>query len=173
MPIAPPIPDLFRAAAAPAAPVPIVIPEPIAPPKSGVELRQAPRYRRQSRAQLILWPAGPRVSPIDVEVVDFSATGLGIAHDDPLLIGQMYIVREPWLTSGSSCLYTIVRSDRRPDGRFSIGLHVSNTLVDDLELAEEPLRGPSRLFQFLYFLFALIGTVTVTSMAMIRWLTHH
>ncbi|HYO09353.1 MAG TPA: hypothetical protein VER17_10310 [Tepidisphaeraceae bacterium] len=138
----------------------------------GAEKRRAPRFRRNSDAQLLLWPAGPRTLPIDVKVSDYSSTGLGVVHDETLLIGQVYVVREPFVTDGTSCMYTVARSDRRPDGRFSIGLHKCNTLEDDLEPKEDHVTPPSRWVQVLFLLFSLVGAVTVVTVAILQRSPH-
>ena len=123
----------------------------IAPPPThdyveptGAERRRAPRFPHRSTAQLFMLPAGRLSTPIDVSVVDYSEGGIGLICVDNLLVGQTYIVREPFLTQGSSSMYTVVRSDNRGDGTFSIGLLRVNTLKDEFDQPEEgPAKRPS------------------------------
>jgi hypothetical protein len=141
-----------------------------ASPPRGIEKRQATRVPRHSRAQLIFWPANSRIAPIEVEVVDYSTTGIGLLHTEGFPPGQKFIVREPFVTGGSTCIYTVVRSDPRKDGMYSIGLHIGNTMIDDLEKPEEPVKPIARTWQFLYFLFALVGTLAILSAVLLRHL---
>ena len=156
-------------AAKPAAPSDAAAPA-VARPPGSIENRQAPRIRRKSRAQLLLFPSGRHPHPIDVTVVDYSATGIGIVHSEGLLVGQKFIVREPHVTEGNTCLFTVVRSDRRPDGTYSIGLHIGNSLTDELEpmVAIPPAPGLSRWDKLLFLLFALLGATTVVLWAILQ-----
>ncbi len=70
---------------------------------------------------------------MNVTVEDYSATGIGVTHAEPLPLGQMYIVIEPYVTRGGSTIYTVVRCDQKLDGTYSIGMHVSSTFRDPME----------------------------------------
>ncbi len=132
------------------------------------EKRLAARIPHRAPAQLLLWPAGPRTAPIDVQVVDYSRTGVGIIHSEGLLVGQTFVVREPQVTKGSSrFLYKVVRCDRRPDSRFSIGLQVVEN-GDFIEPSEPPAPKISYWVQWAYFLYAAIGVAIVLILSM-RW----
>jgi hypothetical protein len=111
----------------------------------GAERRRAPRFPHRSTARLFMLPAGRLSKPIDVTVVDYSEGGIGLVSVDNLLVGQMYVVREPFLTKHSSSLYTVVRSDARGDGTYSVGLLLSNTLEDKYELPEADWAEPAIL----------------------------
>jgi len=145
----------------------------VLPPPGGVEKRRAPRFQHVSRAQLIFWPSTRRIAPIDVQVVDYSSTGVGIVHDEALLLGQTYVLREPLVTEGHTCMYTVARCDRRADGRFSIGLHICNTLEDALEPREEHVPPPGQWMRFFFFLGALAGAIMIVSYALFRYLYRH
>ena len=140
----------------------------------GIDHRRAPRIRRKSRAQLLLYPSGRHPHPIDVTIVDFSATGIGIVHNEGLLIGQKFIVREPHVTQGNTCLFTVVRSEKRPDGTYSIGLHVGNSLADELEPMVQiaPAPGLSRWDKLLFLLFSLLGATTIVLWAILQNRAH-
>jgi hypothetical protein len=141
---------------------------PQAQPPSGVEKRRALRIPHRVSGQLLLWPSGPRTTPINVQVVDYSRTGVGIIHSQGLLVGLKFVVCEDEVTSGSNtCIYKVVRCDRRPDGRFSIGLQV----VENDGFVEPTESDPPKVSywaQWAYFLFAAIGVAIVLVVAM-RW----
>jgi hypothetical protein len=108
-------------------------PEIAASEPTGAERRRAPRIERQSTARLFILPSGRLSRPIDATVVDYSEGGVGLVCETNLLVGQRYIIREPFLTRKASSLYTVVRSDNRGDGTYGIGLRLDGTLVDALE----------------------------------------
>src|SRR5262245_33950588 len=87
--------------------------------------RRAPRIRRDSKAQLLFWPATTRTAPIDVQLVDYSSTGVGVLNHEAIIIGQKFVLREPFVTHGSTCLYTVARCSKRDDGYYIIGLHAT------------------------------------------------
>ena len=135
----------------------------------GYEPRNTPRFARDSRAQLLIHPAGRHSHPIDVTVIDYSKTGIGVLHSEGLLLGQTFIVREPFVTHNGTCIYTVVRSERRPDGMFSIGLHVQNTFADELEQYASPPPPPlSRRAKQWYLTYAIIGGLTIVSLAVLK-----
>jgi len=143
------------------------------PPKKGAseaETRCAPRTLRRSRAQLILYPPARHPHAFEVSIVDYSATGIGIVHSEGLLVGQTYVVREPYVTRDKTCLFTVVRSERRPDGQWSIGLHVGNTLKDELApiVADAPAPGIDLWTKLLFLTFAIAGAITVVLVAVLR-----
>ena len=132
--------------------------------------RAAPRNARSSSAQLLQYPAGRHTAPIDVQVTDYSSTGIGVIHTEGLIIGRKFVVREPHVTNGNTCLFTVVRSDPRPDGTFSIGLHVGNCLADEhdplLELPRAP--GISWSSKILFVFFALVGLALIAAGVMLK-----
>jgi hypothetical protein len=146
-------------------------PSPPPPPtlrEVGVEVRTAVRIPHRAPAQLMLWPAGPRTAPIDVQVVDYSRVGVGIVTGEIILVGQKYVLRESEVTRGTNtCLYQVVRCDRRPDGRYSVGLRICEDQMD-LEPREEPPRRLSLRMQWAYFIFALLGATAVLATALIK-----
>ena len=97
--------------------------------RKGAERRRAPRVRLDSEAELVVCPASSRTAPLKVQVRDVSATGVGILHDEPLPLGQKYVVREPTISRLASILFTVVRTDRVGENRYSIGLHASQLLA--------------------------------------------
>ena len=106
--------------------------------------RRARRIKRESLAQLMFWPTTRRCTPIDVQMLDYSSTGVGVLHDEAMLIGQKFILKEPFVTKGGTCLYAVARCDKRDDGRFTVGLHAcreEQVIPDVEEKPVEPVRG--------------------------------
>lgn len=99
------------------------------PLKKGAERRQATRRRVNSQAELLVCPASSRTATIKVNVLDVSETGVGIVHNEPLPLGQKYVVKEQSIIPKKQpCLYTVVRADPMPNGAYSIGLHASHLM---------------------------------------------
>jgi hypothetical protein len=138
--------------------------------KGSADNRVAPRRPRYSTAQLLVYPQPRHPRPIDVQVTDYSATGIGVIHSEGLLVGEKFVVREPHVTDGNTCLFTVVRSDPRPDGTFSIGLHVGNSLDDEhnplLELERAP--GIAWSSKLLFVAFALLGATMIIAVALLK-----
>jgi hypothetical protein len=99
-------------------------------PKTGRERRRAERKPMQSHAELYRCPSSSRATPLKVAVKDVSATGVGVVHDEPLPVGQKYVVKEPLISQQKSVLYTVVRAERMGADKYSIGLHASH-LIDE------------------------------------------
>ncbi len=126
---------------------------------SSADNRVAPRLRRFSTAQLLHYPSARHQHPINVQVTDYSSTGIGVIHNEGLLIGKTFVVREPHVTDKNTCLFTVVRCDPRADGTYSIGLHVGNSLGNEHDplLEIPPAPGISWTSKILFFVFAIIG----------------
>jgi hypothetical protein len=141
-------------------------PEIAASEPTGADRRRAPRIERNSTARLFILPSGRLSRPIDATVVDYSEGGVGLICDTNLLVGQRYIIREPFLTRKASSLYTVVRSDNRGDGTYGIGLRLDGTLVDEHEPPDEMPAEPERKrtpsdrvrTRALLFTFAMLAT---------------
>jgi hypothetical protein len=153
---------------------PSVAPPPEQRPAEQAEARGAPRIKCHYPAQLILYPPARYSHAIDVIIIDYSTTGIGITHHESLLIGQTYVVREPHATHNNTCLFTVLRSDPRPDGTWSIGLHISNTLADEFTpLCEEPpAPGIDIWTRLLFAIFALAGIAIIVLVEILRH-RHH
>ena len=57
-------------------------------PLDETDRRAEPRIAYQAAAQLLPYPPGKHPKPIDVTVTDYSASGIGVAHREGLMIGQ-------------------------------------------------------------------------------------
>ena len=105
--------------------------------------RRAERSRIDAPGELLAVPADVYTRPLAVDVCDVSSTGVGIRHHEPLTLGQKYVVKQDLLPARGPRLFTVVRSDSTPDGRYSIGLHASN-LLDPRGGAHAPQRSSEK-----------------------------
>jgi hypothetical protein len=123
------------------------------------ERRQADRQPVNGTGELRACPGDARTPGLAVEMRDFSATGLGIVHDLPLAVGQKFVVKQDQLAADAHRLYTVVRSDSTPDGRYSIGLHATCLLDPNGEMyprqARRTLRAALAVTASIAFLLAL------------------
>ena len=79
---------------------------------TGRERRKAPRKPLGTVGQLVVCPASSRTAPLEVHVNDYSVTGIGIIHNEPLPLGQKYVIKEQNVARQGSVLFTVVRCDR-------------------------------------------------------------
>ena len=100
---------------------------------TGRERRKAPRKPLGTVGQLVVCPASSRTAPLEVHVNDYSVTGIGIIHNEPLPLGQKYVIKEQNVARQGSVLFTVVRCDRIDENRFSIGLHASSLLQNNFQ----------------------------------------
>jgi hypothetical protein len=97
--------------------------------KQKSDRRMSDRFPVGADGQLFLCPAGRSTPPLHVHVRDVSDTGVGVVYGAPLPLGQKYVVKQPAVARrGGSVLFTVVRSEKLPDGTFTIGLHASHLL---------------------------------------------
>src|SRR5947207_3143519 len=82
------------------------------------------------------------------------------------------LVREPQLTKGNTCLYTVVRCEKRGDGTYSIGLHALKPLDDEwAPFTPPPAPGLDLWTKLLYLTFAIAGAATIVLLAVL-WRKH-
>jgi hypothetical protein len=145
----------------------------VLPPGVEVERRSEPRTPYRSVAQLVLYPPGRHEHTLDVTVVDYSRSGIGIVYREGLMVGQQFVVREPHVTRGHTCLYTVVRSDKRGEGNYSIGLRAKEQLDDEwAPFTPPPAPGLDLPTKLLYLTFAIAGAATIVLTALV-WRQHH
>ena len=134
----------------------------VLPPHVQIERRAEPRTRYDSRAQLLPYPQARHTHPIEVSITDYSANGIGAVHTEGLLVGQTFVVREPRVTQGRTCLYQVIRSEKRPDGTYSIGLAAREPLDDEwAPFMPPPAPGVDVWSKWLYLIFAMAGAATI------------
>jgi hypothetical protein len=134
----------------------------VLPPVAQAERRGEPRTRYNSRAQLLPYPPARHAHAIELTVIDYSDNGIGAVYNEGLLVGQMFIVREPQVTKDRTCLYQVIRSEKRPDGTYSIGLTAMKPLDDEwAPFMPPPAPGLDLWTKWLYLIFAIAGAATV------------
>ena len=149
-----------------AAPAAAPAPRAVMKKKKGADRRLSPRREVNKTAELIVCPASSRTAPIKVNVRDISSTGVGLIHNEPLPLGQKYVVREPSIIPRSQpCLYTVVRADQVGDGKFSIGLHASHLM--GLEVGEKTGRAKTAAMARLLICAILLGGLFAAAWALI------
>ena len=145
----------------------------VLPPHVQAERRAEPRTRYDSRAQLLPFPPARHTHPIDVSITDYSANGIGALHTEGLLVGQTFVVREPRVTQGRTCLYQVIRSEKRPDGAYSIGLSAMEPLDDEwAPFDAPPAPGVDVWSKWLYLIFAIAGAASVVLSAIVLHRKH-
>ena len=136
-------------------------------PMIDADRRSEPRTPYRSRAQLLPYPPARHQQVIDVTVVDYSETGVGLTYNEGLLIGQLFVVREPRITRDHTCLYRVVRCEKRPDGVYSIGLIALKPLDDEwAPFSPPPAPGLDLGTKLLYLIFAIAGAATIVLVAL-------
>ena len=131
--------------------------------------RVEPRIQYQSRAQLVPYPPGKHSIPIDVTVCDYSTSGIGVSYCEGLMLGQAFIVREPTITRGRTCLYRVVHSEQTEAGSFRIGLEAMESAERDEWAPFEPPPAPGVDLgtRLLYLIFAIAGAATIVLTAVL------
>jgi hypothetical protein len=133
--------------------------------------RAEPQIECNTQAQLLRYPSGRHQHPIDVAVVDVWSTGIGVIYSESLLIGQMFVVREPTITRGKTCLYRVILSEKVEPGKFRIALEATEQPADEWAVFEPPpAPGLDLGTKLLYLTFAIAGAATIIAAAI---LMHH
>src|SRR4051794_3964636 len=94
---------------------------PVSPPMLDADRRHEPRTPYRGSAPLLGYPPARHSRVLDVDVVDYSESGIGIVYSEGLMIGQLFVVREPHVTRGRTCLYSVVRCEPSGLRQYSIG----------------------------------------------------
>ena len=132
------------------------------------ERRRACRVKHQVPAKLVSWrrgkPAGD--APLDVTIEDFSITGVGLIHSEPLKENQQYLLEVPrpqnkpiWV------VLRVVRCLPMDDGTFGVGLEAAE-LLDSSTFESNPLTDPqsrsrkcamNKRLKIIFLLFGIAG----------------
>src|SRR5436309_10246336 len=83
--------------------------------------RAAERKSVEAAGELRSCDPYARTQSRPIQIQDVSATGVGIVHDEPLLPGAQYVVKQDSFSSNQPRLYTVVRSKCKKDGSFAVG----------------------------------------------------
>jgi hypothetical protein len=88
-----------------------------------VERRRSQRVRVWCRAQIVPWSGAPCGDAIDVVIVDFSTTGIGILHTGRLKVRARYLLEIPRPEQHPlRVVFTVVRCDETDGGMFDVEL---------------------------------------------------
>jgi len=118
--------------------------------------RCATRQHQKFVTQMTPWAAGHASVPFDVVINDMSEYGLGIIHDQPLKIGLRHLVNVPSPDGKKPVTmeFIVVRTERRSDGNYTIGLERS-IAHDSIDLPAK--RVVSEQVKLLFLLFGIFG----------------
>jgi hypothetical protein len=117
--------------------------------------------KRKFVSQMTPWSAGLAAVPFQVVIEDISDLGAGVLHNEPLEIGVRHLLTIPRESERPVIRqFTVVRSARRSDGLYSIGLQVENTSPPP-PTARTMAWQKTKLF---CLLFAIIALLIVTFM---------
>jgi hypothetical protein len=93
------------------------------------ERRRAVRVKHQVDAEIVPWKRNRPGVPFTVTIEDFSPTGVGIIHTEALPLGGEFVVKVPRPENDPlAVLLTVVRTKALEDGKFTVGLEISNVL---------------------------------------------
>ncbi len=149
-----------------------VVPLPVHPalaPLLDTDRRTQPRTQYHASAQLVPYPTGKHPKPIDVTITDYSDSGIGLTYSEGLLIGQSFVVHEPTVTRGKTCLYRVVHCEAMADGgMFRIGLAAMEEPRDEWAPFEpKKMPGLDLGTKLLYLIFAIAGAATIVLTAIL------
>jgi hypothetical protein len=118
---------------------------------------------------LVPYPPGKHPQPIDVTVSDYSASGIGVTYCEGLMIGQAFVLREPAITQGKTCLYRVVHSEPTDAGDYRIGLTALDDSTEDewAPFNPPPAPGVDLGTKLLYLIFAIAGAATIVLTAVL------
>jgi len=103
--------------------------------------RRTARKVRNGRISIIPCRHGILGRPIQVLMHDASSTGMGFTHDQPMAVGQQFVIQLPDPITGAAktLLYSVVRCDMRC-GVASIGAELVNVLRPEAVLRQAARR---------------------------------
>jgi len=122
--------------------------------------RRATRVKKKFVTQMTPWAPGRPSIPFEVIIDDVSNTGVGLIHHEPLEMGLRHLLTVPRVDEKPVMLeYIVCRCDRRPDGRYSIGLTAADDVYVPLTDAAGPKRLTTRTTKILFLLFGIFGII--------------
>lgn len=140
------------------------------------ERRRACRVRHKVPAKLVHWKGKPRpVAPIEVTIEDFSTTGVGLAHQNPLKVNEKYLLEVP--RGEQKPMWVVLRVARcvpMDDGNYAVGLEACELVDPDryptspfaFQPGEQKSSGGvmNRRVKILFLLFGIVGTAVAAFM---------
>ena len=153
--------------------MPLPVHPAVEPLRLDTDRRTEPRTLCRAPAQLVPYPAGKHTRPIDVTITDYSGSGIGLTYAEGLLIGQSFVVREPTITRGKTCLYRVVHCEAMVGGKFRIGLAAIEMPGDEWAPFEpKKMPGLDLGTKLLYLIFAIAGAATIVLTAILLHRRH-
>src|SRR5438067_834409 len=90
------------------------------------ERRRAARVKHQVDAEIVPWKRNRPGVPFTVTIEDFSPTGVGVVHSEPLPMSSDFVVKIPRPDNDPlAVLLTVVRNKPMEDGKFVVGMEIS------------------------------------------------
>ena len=109
--------------------------------------RRNMRVKFRVPAEITAWTRGKQGEPLNVQIEDFSPTGVGMYHTESMAAGSQWLLKVPRPEHGDLIvLLTVVRSKQQEDGTWLIGLELSSVL-DRSMMGDfvDAIHGPRRL----------------------------
>src|SRR5438034_582322 len=129
--------------------------------KDAAEQNRRAAERKHVDAAGEMRPCDPfaRTTAKPVKIHDVSATGVGIIHNEPLLPGAQYVLKQDSFSANQPRLYTVVRSKCKKDGSFVVGLHANQVPPPSVPAAKKAKKAKRRPLSG--FILMMIGAVIV------------
>jgi len=125
------------------------------------ERRRDLRVKFRVEAQICPWKKNKQGEPFTIQIEDFSPGGVGISHNEPLAIGNEYLLRVPRVDMEELVvLLSVVRCRPIGDGTFHVGMELSS-VMDRTSMGHliDALNGPPkrRWWKVFFLLFGIAG----------------
>ena len=130
------------------------------------ERRRDLRVRHRVDAQICAWKDSRQGHPINVRIVDFSVSGVGLIHHTPMEVGAEYLIRIPRPEMGELVvLISVVRCVPTGQGGYHVGMELRSvmdrTAMGELvDVIREQRRVTSRRTKLLLIVFGIVGIGT-------------
>ena len=131
------------------------------------ERRSSARIEHSVTTHLIKWENLHQANRVDVQIEDFSATGVGATCKTPLAIGGEYLLHIPLARRDDLRVILVVRRcEANPDGGYRVGMEMTDLLdhgyatrlATSIRGQRRQLR--SRRVLWLFMLFGIVGIMT-------------
>ena len=120
--------------------------------------RRSTRLKRMFVTQMTPWAPGMASIPFEVILADVSENGAGVIHDRELRIGMRHLLTVPRGEGERPIVreYSVIRCERRPDGKYAVGLEVAASRTSGVATLTDrpPVTSPRLKLLFLAFGFA-------------------
>jgi hypothetical protein len=126
------------------------------------ERRRDLRIRDHISAKICAWTPKKTGNPFPISIEDFSPTGVGVIHREPMKVGELYLLNVP--RRGHQDLVvqlSVARCRPLPDGTFQIGMELSSVMDRDgsafVDALQARKRHTTRRTKILLLLMAIYG----------------